>query len=202
MSISEDYYTINMTSDQEHNLFREFVSVEEDILFSKASDYANHDVLSNFKKVANVLDITPQQYCVQMITTKIVRLANLIGSNKAPKHESIQDSIHDLRNYAFLLGCILEESRPDTTPNTTPNTKVTFPSEFSNFQQKQTAVEARSDNPFNGPETLAEFGDPDPEMYSEVSSKEALSEDALEKHRDDEKLDDWLRDGSVRKLTA
>lgn len=128
-----------MTSDQEHNLFKEFVSAEKDILFSKASDYANHDVLSNFKKVANVLDITPQQYCVQMITTKIVRLANLIGSNKLPKHESIQDSIHDLRNYAFLLGCILEELRPDSMSND----KVRFTSNFGKFQQKQAAVDQK-----------------------------------------------------------
>lgn len=190
-----------MTSDQEHNLFKEFSSIEEDILFSKASDYANHDVLSNFKKVANVLDITPQQYCVQMITTKIVRLANLIGSDKSPKHESIQDSIHDLRNYAFLLGCILEESRHKSDSIA----KEVFTSDFSKFQQKQAILDEKITE--DALETFPKSRLPEPGVYSDSPLVESSSaEDISGECTDDQQQDNYNPDdawfNSVRKLTA
>ena len=115
-----------MTQDIEHKLFESFCEEEERILFAKAADYANADVLSNFKKVAAIMDITPEQYCTQMMATKIVRLANLITSNKLPKNESITDSIHDLRNYTFLLGCLIKEKEEQQKPLETLKSRNVF----------------------------------------------------------------------------
>ena len=88
-----------------------------DIMISKGGDYANEDVLSNFKRVSSLakvlnLDIgTPSGYALFMTILKIDRINNLINSNKVPNNESIEDSFKDGINYfklAYL--CYLEEN--------------------------------------------------------------------------------------------
>lgn len=78
------------------------------VLDSKSADYANNDVLSNFKLAGNICGITPEQQCLSLIATKVARLGVLLESGD-PKNESIEDSILDLTNYSFLLYCLHKE---------------------------------------------------------------------------------------------
>ncbi len=88
-----------------------------DIIKSKSSDYAqSEDVLSNFKIVAKIIEVTkidpstPEGYCMLMVVLKIVRIWNLKSESKDPKNEPLLDSYKDLINYTKLSYlCELEE---------------------------------------------------------------------------------------------
>lgn len=83
-----------------------------DLLTKKGEDYAEvDDLLSNFKKVAAITESNPLDITVTTLGLKIVRLGNLLG--KTPNNESIEDTLLDLANYAFLAYAILKESTTD-----------------------------------------------------------------------------------------
>ena len=79
-----------------------------EILKSKANDYADADVLSNFKivseivKLAKVDSTKPEGYAMLMVILKIVRIWNLKEGGKTPENESLLDSYKDLINYCKL----------------------------------------------------------------------------------------------------
>ena len=98
-----------MTFQQRNDLFEEVTEKMMDTMMSKASDYSNEDALGNFKAVANICQLTPEQVCLTMIGVKVARLGVLL-QGKQPKNESIEDSILDLQNYSFLLYCIRQET--------------------------------------------------------------------------------------------
>lgn len=85
------------------------------ILSSKGNDYANEDVLSNFKNVSLAakalgIDITKsEQYALFMVVLKIARITNLLNSSKTPSNESVADSFEDGINYFKLAYCCYEE---------------------------------------------------------------------------------------------
>lgn len=90
-----------------------------DVTKSKRADYANTDVLSNFKGVSNAaksLGINigdPTQYALFMVILKIARLTNLMNSNKIPNHESIDDSFEDGINYFKLAFCCYKDKKDE-----------------------------------------------------------------------------------------
>jgi len=79
-----------------------------EILKSKGKDYADEDVLSNFKIVSEIvklakIDATKSEgYAMLMVVLKIVRIWNLKESDKTPENESLLDSYKDLINYCKL----------------------------------------------------------------------------------------------------
>jgi len=79
-----------------------------EILKSKGSDYADTDVLSNFKIVSEIVKLakinatTPEGYAMLMVILKIVRIWNLKTSGKTVENESLLDSYKDLINYCKL----------------------------------------------------------------------------------------------------
>jgi hypothetical protein len=78
------------------------------ILKSKGKDYADTDVLSNFKIVSEIVKLAkintelPEGYSMLMVILKIVRIWNLKQSGKTPENESLLDSYKDLINYCKL----------------------------------------------------------------------------------------------------
>jgi hypothetical protein len=80
------------------------------VLASKGGDYANTDVLSNFKLAGNICQITPTQQCLSLIATKVARLGVLLNGQE-PNNEAVDDSVIDLINYGFLLSCLLEDEQ-------------------------------------------------------------------------------------------
>ena len=78
-------------------------------MISKSNDYANEDVLSNFKLVAKLEGSTPIKDIFGHIANKVVRLGNLLGNDKSPLNESVSDSASDLINYLHLLTMAIQE---------------------------------------------------------------------------------------------
>lgn len=77
---------------------------------SKAKDYATDDVLSNFKRVSQLIGIlgvdasTPHGIAMVYALLKIDRLCNLVFRKVSkPENESLEDTINDLKNYIDLL---------------------------------------------------------------------------------------------------
>lgn len=102
-----------MTNENQIELFEEFTNKQKDILLKKRNDYANEDVMSNFKQVGFITDLKPEQSILVLIATKVARLGNLL-SGKEPKNESIDDTIIDMANYCFLLYCLRNENKNHT----------------------------------------------------------------------------------------
>ena len=97
-----------MTRETQSKLLGEFYAEKKNILKLKGEDYANEDVLSNFKTAGANIGISAEQQCLSLIATKVARLGNLL-SGKIPNNESISDSILDLSNYTDLLYCLVNE---------------------------------------------------------------------------------------------
>jgi len=70
---------------------------------SKRHDYAStDDPFLNFTQVADISVLTYDQVFMVWVVTKVVRLGQLVGQDKEPNNESIDDTIIDLANYAAL----------------------------------------------------------------------------------------------------
>ncbi len=88
-----------------------------ELMKSKGHDYADADILKNFKQVHQMITLlgidTSKVEGVHLfyVILKIQRLCNLLFSGKEAKNESIQDTLIDLRNYVDLLNCTLQEKK-------------------------------------------------------------------------------------------
>ncbi len=97
-----------MTKEIQLKLIEEVDKKTINILKSKGEDYANEDVLSNFKRMSNAakmlnIDVyNPTGYALFMVLLKIDRISNLMASNKEPNNESLLDSFEDGINYMKL----------------------------------------------------------------------------------------------------
>ncbi len=98
-----------MTQEEQLKEFDSFVQKAKVIMTKKGSDYANEDILSNFKLAGSICGLSPEINCLSLIAVKVARLGVLLSSDKAPENESVVDSVDDLQIYAFLLRCILNE---------------------------------------------------------------------------------------------
>ena len=104
-----------MTIEEQKQLFTDLTEKAKETLAKKGHDYANSDVLSNFKLAAELAGNTGKRNCLSLIATKVVRLSNLFDKQEDEsfviENESIEDSILDLFNYSFLLYCLEQESK-------------------------------------------------------------------------------------------
>lgn len=99
-----------MKLDEQTAFFDRFVDAQRDIMLKKGNDYSDHaDRLSNFKRVAEALNMTPEKVCLVLVMVKVVRLDQLLASGRFPQNESIEDSFTDLGNYNMLLAMIRAE---------------------------------------------------------------------------------------------
>ena len=105
-----------MTREEQTKLLGEFYAEKKNVLKLKSEDYANEDVLSNFKSAGANCGISAELQCLSLIATKIARLGNLF-SGKKPNNESVSDSILDLSNYTDLLYCLVNEQITDEVNN-------------------------------------------------------------------------------------
>lgn len=80
------------------------------MLTKKWDDYAGDtDPLANFRNSAEGSGITTIQSIHNQLLIKVNRLNNLLGDNKAPKCESIADTLLDLIGYASILYLAMQE---------------------------------------------------------------------------------------------
>lgn len=97
-----------MTAEYREQLFDKLTARMKEVLTAKGSDYANEDVLSNFKLAGAICQLSAQRQCLSLIATKVARLGVLLVSND-PKNEPTEDSMLDLVNYGFLLYCLRDD---------------------------------------------------------------------------------------------
>lgn len=108
-----------MTKEKQLEIYNTIDSTILGLTEKKAFDYANTDVLSNFKGVSTAaqalgLDIgEPAQYALFMVILKIARLSNLLNSGKTPSNESVEDSFLDGINYFKLAYCCHVDEQKD-----------------------------------------------------------------------------------------
>ena len=94
-----------------------------EIIKEKGHDYADEDVLSNFKIVSKVLKIigidpmVPEGYAMLMVILKIVRIWNLKNKSTEAKNEPLLDSYEDLINYAKLAYLVEFEPKVEEDAN-------------------------------------------------------------------------------------
>ncbi len=100
-----------MTREQQLQIFDETTKKAREILQKKGNDYANEDVLSNFKLAGSICGLTPEINCLSLIATKVARLGVLLNSSKDPENEPTTDSAIDLFIYSFLEICILKDKQ-------------------------------------------------------------------------------------------
>lgn len=104
-----------MTSSDQYDHFELIKRRMWQVISKKGHDYANEDVLSNFKLAGSICGLSAEQNCLSLIATKVARLGVLLNSNKEPNNESVQDSVLDLANYTVLLSMILTDKVNETT---------------------------------------------------------------------------------------
>lgn len=96
-----------------------------EVLASKSHDYADADVLSNFKRNSQIardfgIDYSEDYHHALMLTLmKIDRIQNLLRQGKTPKNESIQDTLIDLINYTLLTTACIKEMLDARSQNAT-----------------------------------------------------------------------------------
>ena len=90
---------MNLIQRQKHayNFFDECIV----ILDKKGKDYSpDQYASSNLKKIAHMLDLPVEKVFNFFIACKLARLEEQL--DKEPENESVEDTLKDLANYAFL----------------------------------------------------------------------------------------------------
>lgn len=88
----------------------------------KGNDYSDYDILSNFKRLAEVSQImkvsneTPFGYAMFMALLKIDRIMNILNKGTKAQNESVDDSFMDLHNYIDLARAILFDEENNAVP--------------------------------------------------------------------------------------
>lgn len=102
-----------MNYSEEKSLSEEFFKNCSELLIKKANDYAkDEDVFSNFKKIAQTVEIPAEKTFLVFMAVKIARVMELI-KKEAKVDESISDSLQDIANYACLMSLYLKEKKQE-----------------------------------------------------------------------------------------
>jgi hypothetical protein len=144
-----------MTREIQSQLLGEFYAEKKNVMKLKGEDYANEDVLSNFKTAGANIGISAEQQCLSLIATKVARLGNLL-SGKTPNNESVSDSILDLSNYTDLLYCLVNEEEENLiTKDDLGKIKSAFNKNKADFLKRKHAK--------SQPLTIGECIEPEPQ---------------------------------------
>jgi hypothetical protein len=98
-----------MNKQEQEAFFNAFVEKMRATMLAKGDDYAGQDRLDNFKRAGAITGIGAPMQCLSLIATKVARLSSLVGGNKDPRNESVDDSILDLANYSVILAMVIQD---------------------------------------------------------------------------------------------
>ena len=83
----------------------------EDLLTNKGREYAGEDdALGNFK-AASDFGVTPEQKLGIFMDKHYASIKSYIKNGKVFSNEPIEGRINDLINYAFLLRCLIKDTK-------------------------------------------------------------------------------------------
>ena len=86
-----------------------------EVLNKKSYDYADDDLLSNFKRNSAIarmfrIDFSKDYHAaLLMVLMKWDRLQNLMSQGRIPKNEGIEDTLIDGLNYSILMSACITE---------------------------------------------------------------------------------------------
>lgn len=84
------------------------------VLGNKAKEYStDNDRLHNFKKLAQFMDITPEQSCMSLLMKNFIALRDVVAYDKDITFDYWKEKIGDTINYLILLDAIWKERHPD-----------------------------------------------------------------------------------------
>lgn len=118
---------IEMKEEEYLEILENSIKRRREIHSKKTKDYATKDVLSNFKRVAKLMEIleidttVPHGVACMYILLKMDRFCNLVFRQKVePKNESVEDTIDDWKNYLDLMeGNYIEYRKKQKSPSKT-----------------------------------------------------------------------------------
>jgi len=95
-----------------HVLLQRITQVTKN-LTAKADEYARGDRLSNFKKIADMLDTTPEKALIGLVMKHIVALVDFIDDiyfdDKLQSYSRWDEKIGDVMAYMILLDAMVQE---------------------------------------------------------------------------------------------
>lgn len=90
-------------------VFEQRVALCRDTLVTKAKEYAKEDRLYNFKKAANLQNISNRQALGGMLAKHIISIFDLIQNKDLADQEMWDEKIGDALCYLFLLKALIVE---------------------------------------------------------------------------------------------
>ena len=105
---------------EQQALFKASIKIESELLNQKGSEYASDaDALANFKGQAVDLGVDPLVVCSVLMNKHYRSIQSYIRKGgKTSSNEPIEGRVADMRNYLFLMLCLIEESKkaPPSNP--------------------------------------------------------------------------------------
>lgn len=101
-----------MNNDQFTDILDAQVKRVRDVLVAKRDEYANQDVLANFRKSAHLRGVTMPQAIVGMMVKHTVSIYDMAESGTPYSLEVWDEKITDHINYLILLRATLVETAP------------------------------------------------------------------------------------------
>lgn len=106
-----------MNREEYERMMKKSLDRRLDISRRKGHDYATEDILSNFKRMAEVIRIfrvdprTPYGVALIYLLLKLDRLTNLLTRGVTPENEALTDTIDDAKNYLDLFDACFREAQ-------------------------------------------------------------------------------------------
>lgn len=100
---------------RQQELFKAMIKEEMDLLNKKGAEYASDsDALDNFKRQGEELGLNPLQVLSVLMNKHYRSIQSYIRKGeKTVSNEPIEGRIQDLRNYSFLMLCLLEDIKQE-----------------------------------------------------------------------------------------
>lgn len=99
-----------MQWNQLQNLHASMSETEAELLFSKGKEYASDaDALSNFKRRAEDVGVSPEQICWIFASKHFDSIKSYVAKGQTFSNEPIEGRIADARNYLLLLLALIQE---------------------------------------------------------------------------------------------
>ena len=93
-------------------IVRDRLKSTEQTLIKKAGEYARGDRLSNFKQIAALLGVTPEQALIGLVSKHIVAVVDFIKDidrGVIQPYEQWDEKIGDINAYMILLDAMIQE---------------------------------------------------------------------------------------------
>ena len=101
-----------MNNETFNNIVSDRLAHVKDTLTAKADEYARGDRLSNFKKIADMLDSTPEKALIGLVSKHWIALLDFIADLNKPVIQPYQrwdEKTTDIMAYMVLLDALVQE---------------------------------------------------------------------------------------------